>query len=133
MTYIFLIAGKGTRLHPLTLTYPKTLFKLYETTTVFERMVSLIQKYDQSARIIAVTGFEHKKIEALVKNVEFIHNPFYAVTNSIASLWFAREYLSIQKPPFGFWTFKLLLYWIIYLILGIKSTGDCRSIHIDPD
>ena len=93
MTYIFLIAGKGTRLHPLTLTYPKTLFKLDETTTVFERMVSLIQKYDQSARIIAVTGFEHKKIEALVKYVEFIHNPFYAVTNSIASLWFAREYL----------------------------------------
>lgn len=93
MTYIFLIAGKGTRLHPLTLTYPKTLFKLDENTTVFERMVTLIQKYDKDAKIIAVTGFEHKKIEALVKNVTFVHNPFYSVTNSIASLWFAKDYL----------------------------------------
>lgn len=93
MTYIFLIAGKGTRLHPLTLSYPKTLFKLDEKTTVFERMVQLIQKHDPEAQIVAVTGFEHRKIESMVQNVEFVYNPFYAVTNSVASLWFAREYL----------------------------------------
>lgn len=93
MTYIFLIAGKGTRLHPLTLTYPKTLYKLDENTTVLERMVSLIQKYDPDARIVAVTGFLHKKIEDMIHGVTFLHNPFYAVTNSIASLWFARDYL----------------------------------------
>lgn len=93
MTYIFLIAGKGTRLQPLTLTYPKTLYKLDQDTTVLERMVNLIQKYDSEAKIVAVTGFMHEKIEHLVKGVEFIYNPFYAVTNSIASLWFAREHL----------------------------------------
>lgn len=93
MTYIFLIAGKGTRLHPLTISYPKTLYKLDANVTVLERMVSLIQKYDETAKIIAVTGFAHKRIEALVKNVTFIFNPFFEVTNSIASLWFAREYL----------------------------------------
>ena len=93
MTYIFLIAGKGTRLHPLTLNYPKTLYKLDEDITVLERMVGLIQKYDAAARIVAVTGFMHHKIEESIQGVTFVYNPFYQVTNSIASLWFAREYL----------------------------------------
>lgn len=93
MTYIFLIAGKGTRLHPLTLSYPKTLYMLDEDVTVFERMVALIRKHDCKAQIIAVTGFMHNKIESMMDGVTFVYNPFYAVTNSIASLWFAREYL----------------------------------------
>ncbi len=93
MTYIFLIAGKGSRLHPLTISYPKTLFKLDEKTTVFERMVHLIQRHDKDAKIVAVTGFQHRAIEQTVEGVSFVYNPFYAVTNSIASLWFAREHL----------------------------------------
>lgn len=93
MTYIFLIAGKGTRLQPLTLSYPKTLYRLDENTTVLERMVSLIQKHDSNAKIVAVTGFLHQKIEKMVEDVTFVYNPFYAVTNSIASLWFAKEHL----------------------------------------
>lgn len=93
MTYFFMIAGKGTRLHPLTITCPKSLFKLDEHTTVLERMVHLIKKHDKEAKIVAVTGFQHKVIESLVKDVTFVYNPFYAITNSIASLWFAREHL----------------------------------------
>lgn len=93
MTYIFLIAGKGTRLHPITLQYPKSLYKLDENVTVVERMVKLIQKHDPQAKIIAVTGFMRDLVEQAVDGVTFFHNPFYAVTNSIASLWFAREYL----------------------------------------
>lgn len=95
MTYIFLIAGKGSRLHPLTLTYPKTLYKLNDDITVIERMIHLIKKYDSNAKIVAVTGFMHKKIESLIddNNVTFVYNPFFEVTNSIASLWFAKDYL----------------------------------------
>jgi choline kinase len=29
-----------------------------------------------------------------IRNTSFIYNPFYAVTNSIASLWFAKAYLN---------------------------------------
>lgn len=95
MTYIFLIAGKGSRLHPLTLTYPKTLYKLNDDITVIERMIHLIKKYDSNAKIVTVTGFMHKKIESLIddNNVTFVYNPFFEVTNSIASLWFAKDYL----------------------------------------
>lgn len=102
MTYIFLVAGKGTRLHPLTITYPKTLFKLNNEETVIQRMIQLIIKYDAEAEIVVVTGFMHKKIEEslsspIFKDVKFIFNPFYSITNSIASLWFAKEYLDREQ------------------------------------
>lgn len=93
MTYIILVAGKGTRLHPLTLSHPKSLYKLDSNTTVLQRMVSLIEKYDPDAEIVVVTGFMHSAIEKQLKGVTFVLNPFYDVTNSIASLWFAREYM----------------------------------------
>ncbi len=93
MTYIFLVAGKGTRLHPLTLNYPKSLYKLHGNTTVLQRMVELIKKYDQDATVVVVTGFQSEYIRKEVQGVIFVSNPFYEVTNSIASLWFARKYL----------------------------------------
>lgn len=91
MTYVLLVAGKGTRLNPLTLTHPKALFKLDEELTVLARMVQLIKLNDKSAKIIIVTGFQKDLIEKHVQDVTFVYNPFYAVTNSIASLWFAKD------------------------------------------
>lgn len=93
MTYIILTAGKGSRLHPLTLKHPKSLYKLDKDTTVLERMVNLIKKYDSHAEIVVVVGFMNQMIKKEIQDVIFIDNPFYQVTNSIASLWFAKEYL----------------------------------------
>ena len=93
MTYIILIAGTGSRLHPITNEAPKTLYRLDAETTVLKRMVTLIRKYDQEADIILVTGFKHEKIEAEIQDVTIYYNPFYYLTNSIASLWFAQEKL----------------------------------------
>lgn len=97
MNYIFLVAGKGSRLHPLTLKYPKSLYKLDKKTTVLKRMISLIRKYDQKANIIVVIGFMGEVISQEIDNVKFIKNPFYEVTNSIASLWFAKDYLEADN------------------------------------
>jgi len=93
MTYIILAAGKGARLHPITLQHPKTPFSLDETTTILGRMTALIRQLDQQAELIIVTGFQRERIEQHVQNVTWIYNPFYEVTNSIASLWFARGFL----------------------------------------
>ncbi len=93
MKYIILVAGKGSRLHPLTLNQAKPLYKLDKDTTVLQRMVNLIRKYDRACDIVVVDGFMHNNIENEIKGVTFIYNPFYAVTNSIASLWFAKEHL----------------------------------------
>ena len=93
MTYIFLMAGKGSRLYPLTMNYPKSLYKLDKNTSVFYRMVSLIRQYDSAAKIVVVTGFQGENIKKEISDAVFVDNPFYEVTNSIASLWFARDYL----------------------------------------
>lgn len=92
MTYVFLVAGKGTRLHPITLSYPKTLFKLDDNVTVIQRMVNMIKHYDKEAKFIVVTGFMDKQIRNELSGVTFVYNPFYSVTNSIASLWFAKDH-----------------------------------------
>ncbi len=97
MKYIFLAAGKGSRLQPLTLQHPKSLFKLDKDTTLLKRMVTLIKKYDSGADIVVVTGHMHRSIENDIKDVTFVYNPFYEVTNSIASLWFAKEHLDVDN------------------------------------
>lgn len=96
MKYIILTAGKGTRLHPLTKIQPKCLFKLDEKITVIERIINQIKKYDLNAEITVVVGFMKEKIKETLKdcNVKFAENPFYEVTNSIASLWFVKEEIS---------------------------------------
>lgn len=93
MKYIFMVAGKGSRLQPLTLQHPKSMFMLDKDTTLIQRMVRLIRKHDSEADIVVVTGHMHKSIENALENVTFIYNPYYEVTNSIASLWFAQEHL----------------------------------------
>ncbi len=97
MKYIFLVAGKGSRLQPLTLDNPKSMFRLDENTTLITRMVNLIRKFDADADIVVVTGHKHRSIEQELEHVVFINNPFYEVTNSIASLWFAREHLDAEN------------------------------------
>lgn len=99
MTYIILAAGKGSNLQPLTLKYTKTSYKLDENTTVLQRMVRSIRKFDRNAEIVVVIGYKADDVKAELdgENVRFVMNPFYEVTNSISSLWFAREYLEREN------------------------------------
>lgn len=99
MTYIILAAGKGNNLQPLTLKYAKTSYKLDENTTVLQRMVRSIRKEDKYAEIVVVVGYKADEIKKELdgENVFFVTNPFYEVTNSISSIWFARDYLEREN------------------------------------
>ncbi len=99
MTYIILAAGKGSMLSPLTLKYPKTSYKLDENTTVLQRMIRKIRQYDSTAEVVVVVGYlaDITKKELIDDNVKFVFNPFYEVTHSISSLWFASEYLEREN------------------------------------
>ena len=99
MTYIILAAGKGNNLQPLTLKYPKTSYKLDGKTTVLQRMVRSIRNFDKSAEIVVVVGYLADTIRQELNEdcVRFVTNPFYEVTNSITSLWFARDYLEREN------------------------------------
>jgi choline kinase len=93
MKYIILAAGKGVRLNPLTLLYPKCLFELGNGYSILQRMIDQILLYDKEAEIITVIGFMADTIKQKICKTKFVYNPFYNITNSIASLWFAKEYL----------------------------------------
>ena len=99
MTYIILAAGKGSNLQPLTLKYAKTSYKLDEETTVIQRMVRSIRRADKNAEIVVVVGYKAEEIKKELdeENVVFVMNPFYEVTNSISSVWFARDYLEREN------------------------------------
>ena len=99
MTYIILVAGLGRNLQPLTLSHPKTLYKLDGNTTVLQRLVRSIRKHDKEAEIVVIVGFMYKHIQKELEddNVLFVHNPFYAVTSSMGSLWFAKDYLQREN------------------------------------
>lgn len=99
MTYIILSAGKGTNLQPLTLNHPKSLYKLDDKTTILQRLVRMIRKYDAEAEIVVVVGFMYKQIQQELEddNVKFVHNPFYSATSSMGSLWFAKDFLQREN------------------------------------
>jgi choline kinase len=99
MTYIILSAGKGAKLQPLTLNHPKSLYKLDDKTTILQRLVRMIRKYDAEAEIVVVVGYMYKQIQRELEddNVKFVHNPFYSNTSSMGSLWFAKDYLQREN------------------------------------
>lgn len=99
MTFIVLVAGQGKNLQPLTLNHPKTLYKLDENKTVLQRLVRSIRKHDKEAEIVVVVGFMYKHIQKELEddNVIFVHNPFFATTSSMGSLWFAKDYLQREN------------------------------------
>ena len=94
MNYIILAAGLGKRLAPLTYNQPKCLFNVCQGYSIIQKMIDVIHFHGNSAEIVTVTGFKNDKMMGSIKNTSFIYNPFYAVTNSIASLWFAKKYLN---------------------------------------
>ena len=99
MTYVILSAGKGVKLQPLTLNRPKSLYKLDGKTTILQRLVRKIRKYDAEAEIVVVIGYMYNQIQKELEddNVKFVHNPFYSVTSSMGSLWFAKDYLQREN------------------------------------
>jgi choline kinase len=87
-----LAAGVGTRLSRLAQGRPKCLLEVGGRTLI-SRMVDRLRQHGLRD-ITLVTGFRRELIhEELGEKVNYRHNPFYHVTNSIASLWFARDLL----------------------------------------
>ncbi len=99
MTYIILSAGKGVKLQPLTLNHPKSLYRLDDKTTILQRLVRKIRKYDSDAEIVVVVGYMYRQIQKELEddNVKFVHNPFYSATGSMGSLWFAKDFLQREN------------------------------------
>ena len=90
MKAILLAAGVGSRIAENIGNIPKSLMDVGGKPLIVHT-VELLQKNGMD--VVIITGFKHRMIEeALGENqVKIYYNPFYAVTNSIGSLWYARE------------------------------------------
>lgn len=92
---VILNAGEGKRMRPLTSVKPKCLLKLNNLTILEHQLINLIECGIRE--VILVIGYRADqiiyKIESLNSelDVNFIHNPIYYKTNTVYSLWLARE------------------------------------------
>ena len=92
---IILDAGEGKRLQPLTNLMPKCLLKLNEITILEHQLENLVKCNVKD--VIFVVGYYADQIFQKLKerkidlNVKFILNPIYYKTNTVYSLWLARN------------------------------------------
>jgi choline kinase len=92
---LILAAGRGTRISRYLSGRPKCTVDIGEGQCLIEYTVELL-KSRGIQEIGIVLGYEAQVIRQILagKGVTFFYNPFYDVTNSIASSWFAREFIS---------------------------------------
>jgi len=95
---IIVAAGTGNRLRPFTENLPKCLIKVGKETILEHQFRRLTNSGIN--KITMVLGFKAEMIEKFLEkkkylgaSTEFIYNPFYEITNNLASLWFANHLL----------------------------------------
>jgi len=92
MKAIIMAAGIGSRLSGIIGGKPKCLIAAHGETLV-ERMVRILKSRNVDD-ITVITGYQHQTIHRVLgTEVRYFHNPLFSVTNSITSLWLAKDLL----------------------------------------
>jgi choline kinase len=90
---VYLAAGEGTRLKPLTDDRPKAMIEVGGTTLAERSLTSL--RAAGATRVVAVTGYRPRDLDALGELIgERRHNPRFAEHGNVYSLWCARDVVS---------------------------------------
>lgn len=94
MKALLLVAGRGTRISRYLSGNPKCTVDIGDKKLI-QYTVELLNKKGITD-IGLVLGYHGDVIREVLKdyNVKYFTNPFYDVTNSIASAWFAKEFLA---------------------------------------
>ena len=91
MKVIIMAAGRGTRISRHINDKPKCLVEISEGLTLIEYTIKLLQKKG-IVDIVVITGYKSDEIKKVLKNqVRYYENCFFDITNSLVSLWFAKE------------------------------------------
>lgn len=90
MRAIILAGGVGSRISR-EVNKPKSLLDIGDGMPLLRYTVEMLQR--RNIDVSVVLGYKQEMFHEILKdlNVTYYFNPFYRVTNSIASLWFARE------------------------------------------
>jgi len=95
MNAVILDAGESKRLRPLTSLKPKCLLRLNDKTILEHQLINL--KKSGIKNVTIVIGYRANQILRKIEKkdfdleIEFIQNPIYHKTNTVYSLWLARE------------------------------------------
>lgn len=91
MRAILLAAGKGTRMYRH-FKCPKSALKV-DGKPIIRHSVEILR--EKGIDVTIVLGYDCETVRECLDgiDVDYCYNPFYSVTNSLGSLWFAREYL----------------------------------------
>jgi choline kinase len=95
MNAVILDAGESKRLRPLTSLKPKCLLRLNDMTILEHQLINL--KKSGIKNVTIVVGYRANQIFKEIEKkdfdleIEFIQNPIYHKTNTVYSLWLARE------------------------------------------
>lgn len=94
MKALLLAAGIGSRISRFISGKPKCVVDIGNGCPLIKYTINMLKK--KGVTDIAIcTGYQHGILEEELKdeNILFYNNPFYAITNSIASAWFAESFL----------------------------------------
>ena len=93
MKAILFAAGKGTRISKHIAEIPKCMLEIGDVPLIVRTVRMLL---DKGVSVSIIVGYKKDIIIEALKElpVQIYVNPFFQVTNSIASLWFARQELS---------------------------------------
>lgn len=96
MKAILLAAGVGKRTLDIFEGKPKCLAELGNGTSLLSYTIKSLKSFGFE-EVIIVTGYHNSFIQKEIEKYPFvkeIYNPFFNVTNSLGSLWFAKSYLN---------------------------------------
>lgn len=95
MKALLLAAGRGTRISRYLSGRPKCTVNIGDEVLI-NYTISLLKKYGIN-EIGIVLGYEGDYIKEILKkypDIKFFINPFYEITNSLASAWFAKDFIN---------------------------------------
>lgn len=93
MKAILLAGGRGTRIANLISDVPKCTLEI-NGKPIIRRTVEIFLK--RNINVVVCTGYKQEMIHKVLSGlpVTYCHNPFFGVTNSLGTLWFAKDELS---------------------------------------
>lgn len=94
MKALIMAAGKGTRISRYIEGKPKCTVDIGGTTLIEYTIQELLKR--GITEIALVLGYRYEVLQDILKHypITYYYNPFYDVTNSIASAWFAKEFIN---------------------------------------
>jgi len=97
MKAVILAAGMGKRLQKVSGGLPKSMIKIGESSIIHHQLESCINVGIN--KFVIVLGFKMNQLKAHIlekiksDQVIFVENPIYHITNTLHSLWLAKDYL----------------------------------------